>query len=89
LVPRLVMKPSEDTRGQALIGASAKVADGFFWIALSAAEADIATNLKLMREATWVDMPIVYENGQRAILTMEKGTPGTRAFETALASWGG
>jgi hypothetical protein len=88
-VPRLVMKPSEDTRGQALIGASAKVADGFFWIALSAAEADIATNLKMMREATWVDMPIVYENGQRAILTMEKGTPGTRAFETALASWGG
>lgn len=88
-VPRLVMKDSEDARGQPLIGASAKVADGFFWIALSAAQSDVATNLKLMRDANWVDLPMVYENGQRAILSMEKGTPGARAFEAALTSWGG
>lgn len=88
-IPRLVMKNAEDSRGQPLIGASAKVADGFFWIALSAAESDVAANLKLMREANWVDLPMVYENGQRAILSMEKGTPGARAFETALTTWGG
>ena len=35
-IPRLVLKPSEDARGQPLIGATAKVADGLFWIALSA-----------------------------------------------------
>ena len=37
-IPRLVLKPTEDARGQPLVGAAAKVADGFFWIALSAAE---------------------------------------------------
>ena len=44
-VPRLVLKPSEDARGQPLVGASAKVADGFFWIALSAVDADVNANL--------------------------------------------
>ena len=44
-VPRLVLKPREEARGQPLIGASAKVADGFFWIALSGDDADVASNL--------------------------------------------
>ncbi len=88
-VPRLVLKTAEDARGQPLIGASAKVAEGFFWIALSALDADIQSNLTLLRERGWIDLPLVYETGQRAILTFEKGTPGERAFESALAAWTG
>lgn len=88
-VPRLVMKPAEDARGQPLVGASAKVADGFFWIALSGVQADIEANMGLLRDRSWFDLPLVYENGQRAILTFEKGTPGERAFEKALALWTG
>jgi hypothetical protein len=86
-VPRLVLKLSEDERGEPLIGAAAKVADGFFWIALSAAEADVARNLRLLRERPWIDLPIVYETGQRAILTFEKGPQGTEVFENAFAAW--
>jgi hypothetical protein len=86
-IPRIVLKPTEEERGQPLVGAAAKVADGFFWIALSAAEPDIASNLSLIRERNWIDLPFVYENGQRAILTFEKGTPGERVFEKALAAW--
>jgi hypothetical protein len=88
-VPRLVMKPGEDARGQPLIGASAKVADGFFWIALSGVEADITANLGLMKDREWIDLPLVYENGQRAILTFEKGNPGDRVFDKALTAWAG
>lgn len=88
-VPRLVLKPSEEARGQPLIGASAKVADGFFWIGLSSEAADLASNLKLLKERTWIDLPLVYETGQRAILTFEKGTPGERVFERALTAWAG
>jgi hypothetical protein len=88
-VPRLVMKAAEDARGQALVGASAKVADGLFWIALSAADADVTNNLKSLRENPWVDIPMIYGTGQRAILTFEKGNPGQQAFQTAMASWGG
>jgi hypothetical protein len=86
-VPRLVFKTSEDERGLPLIGATAKVADGFFWIALSSAENDVQQNLQLMRERLWIDVPLVYESGQRAILTFEKGTPGQRVFEKAFAAW--
>jgi hypothetical protein len=88
-VPRLVLKPTEDARGQPLIGASAKVADGFFWIALSGVDRDVASNVALMRDRSWIDLPLVYETGQRAILTFEKGTPGERVFEKTLAAWAG
>ncbi len=88
-VPRVVFKPSEDARGQPLIGASARVADGFFWIALSGIEADVNLNLNLLRERVWIDIPLVYENGQRAILTLEKGAPGAQVFERALTAWTG
>ena len=87
-IPRIVLKPTESARGQPLVGAAAKVADGFFWIALSAADNDIASNLSLMRERNWIDLPFVYENGQRAILTFEKGPEGEAAFQQALAAWG-
>lgn len=87
-IPRIVLKPTEGARGQPLVGAAAKVADGFFWIALSAAENDIASNLSLMRERNWIDLPFVYENGQRAILTFEKGPDGEAAFQQAFAAWG-
>ncbi|MEO8667736.1 MAG: hypothetical protein ABI399_04415 [Bauldia sp.] len=87
-VPRLVMKAAEDARGQALVGASAKVADGLFWIALSAAENDINNNLKMLRENAWIDVPIVYGTNQRAILTFEKGATGAEIFRTAMESWG-
>jgi hypothetical protein len=86
-IPRLVFKLSEGDRGLPLIGAAAKVADGFFWIALSSAESDLNQNLQLMRERQWIDLPIVYHTNQRAILTFKKGTPGDRVFQRAFAAW--
>lgn len=87
-VPRLVLKADENERGEPLIGAAAKVADGFFWIALSAAADDVRKNLELLRQRSWIDLPLVYETGQRAILTFEKGLQGAEVFENAFAAWG-
>ncbi len=42
-------------------------------------------NLELLKERAWFDIPIVYNNGRRAILVVEKGTPGERAFKEAFA----
>jgi hypothetical protein len=86
-VPRIVMKPTDEARGQPLVGAEAKITDGFFWIALSASEADISANLALLREREWIDLPFVYETGQRAILTFEKGPQGDQVFQKAMAAW--
>ncbi len=73
---------------QPLDGAAAKVADGYFWIAFANDGPTMQQNIALLRERNWIDIPIVYDNDQRAILTLEKGTPGQRVFDKAFAAWG-
>jgi hypothetical protein len=87
-VPGVLMKQAEQTRGSPLGGAAAKVTSGYFLIGLSAVEGDMQRNLQLLKERGWFDIPIVYNNGRRAILAIEKGTPGERAFEEAFRAWG-
>lgn len=87
-VPGILMKQAEQTRGSPLAGLAVKVTSGFFLVGLSAVEADQQRNLQLLRERSWFDIPIVYGNGRRAILAVEKGNPGDRVFAEAFARWG-
>jgi len=87
-VPGILMKQAEQTRGAPLAGLAVKVTSGFFLVGLSAVEADMQRNLQLLKERAWFDIPIVYNNGRRAILALEKGTPGERAFDEAFKAWG-
>ena len=86
-VPGILMKQSEQTRGVPLSGLAVKVMTGFFLVGLSATEADIQRNIQLLKERAWFDIPVVYNNNRRAILALEKGTPGERAFAEAFATW--
>ena len=86
-VPGILMKQAEQTRGTPLAGLAVKVTNGFFLIGLSAVEADVQRNIALLKERAWFDIPIVYSNNRRAILAIEKGTPGERAFAEAFAAW--
>jgi len=86
-VPGVLMKQAEQTRGTPLAGLAVKVTNNFFLIGLSAVESDQARNLQLLKERAWFDIPIVYNNNRRAILAIEKGTPGERVFEEAFAAW--
>jgi hypothetical protein len=87
-VPGVLMKQSEEARGTPLAGLAVKVTNGFFLIGLSAVDADVQRNIQLLKERPWFDIPIVYTNGGRAILAIEKGAPGDRAFADAFAAWG-
>ena len=87
-VPGILMKQAEQTRGAPLAGLAVKVTSGFFLVGLSAVESDMQRNLQLLKERAWFDIPIVYNNGRRAILAIEKGTPGERAFEDVFKAWG-
>jgi len=87
-VPGILMKDSEEVRGMPLAGLAVKVTNGFFLIGLNAADADMQRNLQLLKDRSWFDILIVYNNGSRAILTMEKGQPGARAFADAFKAWG-
>ena len=86
-VPGILMKQAEQSRGQPLSGLAVKVTTGFFLIGLSSVEADRERNVQLLKDRAWFDIPVVYTNNRRAILALEKGTPGERAFAEAFQAW--
>lgn len=84
---RVAMKGSEQEAGNPLIGIPAKIADGFFLVALNDSKAETDANLTLLRRQSWIDIPVVYKSGRRALFTMEKGVPGDKVFEDAMKAW--
>ena len=85
-VPGILMKQAEQAHGTPLTGLAVKVMNGFFVIGLSADDTNAQHNEQLLKECSWLDIPIVYTNGGRAILAIEKGPPGDRAFAEAFAA---
>jgi len=86
-VPGILMKSNENARGIPLAGVGLKVSKGLFLISLSNVAAERARNLQYLKEQSWIDIPIVYANGRRAILAIEKGASGERSFNEALLAW--
>ncbi len=86
-VQRIAMKSTEQDRGNALIAVPAKITDDFHMIALNDFPDALKTNLELMRTRDWIDIPVSYRNGRRALLTLQKGADGKAAFDSALREW--
>jgi hypothetical protein len=86
-IPGVLMKEAESTSGVPLAGVGVKVATNFFLISLSPVDADMQRNVQLLKERSWFDIPVVYNDGHRATLAIEKGTAGERAFSDAFAAW--
>jgi hypothetical protein len=87
-VPTILMKQAEQARGAPLAGLVVKVTPTFFLVGLQSGEGEAQHNIQLLKERPWFDIPIVYANNRRAILAVEKGTPGERAFAEAFKTWG-
>jgi hypothetical protein len=87
-IPGVLMKQSESTRGVPLAGLAVKVTTNFFLIGLQSGDTDRTRNIQLLKERGWFDIPVVYNDGRRAIIAIEKGTPGDRAFARAFEAWG-
>ena len=87
-VPGILMKSNEQARGTPLSALAVKVTDGFFLVGLSNVDSERSRNLQLLKERSWFDVPLVYVNQRRAIIAIEKGAPGERAFNEAFAAWG-
>jgi hypothetical protein len=87
-VPNVLMEDTEQKSGAPLTGLRVKVTNGFFLVGLSSVESDVKRNVQLLKERPWLHIRMVYNNGQRALLAIEKGVPGDRVFEEALNAWG-
>ncbi|WP_279477717.1 hypothetical protein [Aureimonas sp. SK2] len=88
-VQRLALKPTEQARGEPLIGVAGKISDGFFIIALNDLPQAVQSNLALLGREEWIDIPIAYASGQRALMSIEKGITGDRIFREAIEAWNG
>jgi hypothetical protein len=88
-VLRVSFKSSEQETGSPLIGMPAKIADGFFLVALNDSKPEMDSNMSLLQRQSWIDVPIVYKSGRRALFTMEKGLPGEKVFAEAIKAWQG
>ncbi len=90
-VPGVLMKSNEQARGTPLAGYAVKVTDGLkalFLVGLSNIDSERSRNIQLLKERSWFDVPLVYINQRRAIIAIEKGAPGERAFNEAFMAWG-
>ncbi len=65
-----------------------RVTPGFFLVGLSAQEMDRQRNLGLLITRNWLDLPMVFSNGRRGILALEKGVPGRPGVPPGLRRLG-
>jgi hypothetical protein len=86
-VQRFAMKDTEQAPGNPLVGVPASFGDGFFLIALTDEKSAIETNLSLLSKQQWIDVPVAYGSGRRALLSFEKGIPGDKVFQEVLKAW--
>ena len=84
---RVAMKRTEQDRGDPLVAVSAQVTEDTYLVALNDFEDVIKKNLELLSTRSWIDMPITYRNGRRALLTLDKGAAGTAVFDAVLKEW--
>ncbi len=81
------MKQNEQDRGDTLISVPAKITDSFFMIALNDYVEAAELNVRLLEERNWIDIPIAYGNGQRAVMALEKGATGAQVFDQVVRAW--
>jgi hypothetical protein len=82
----LFMTLAQGARGNPLIGSHVTTADNHFLYRLSTFPGDMQRNIALLRNA-WLYVPIIYEDGHHAALSLAKGTAGARIFNDAIAAW--
>jgi hypothetical protein len=83
----LQLKNEEAVRGTPLAGLPVPVKDNVFLIGLSNLQGDTERNIDLLRTRNWIDLPIRFASGQRAILSFEKGVSGEQVVNEAFNQW--
>ena len=86
-VQRITFKNTEQDPGSALIAVPAPIDTNIFLVALTDAATAVQTNTALMLSQGWIDIPMQYVSGRRALITLEKGAAGDRVFSEVFDAW--
>ncbi|MCB4771008.1 hypothetical protein LGR54_20575 [Ancylobacter sp. Lp-2] len=87
-VPGIQAMASEGAQGAPLRGLAVRVAPGYFLVGLLSGDREQQYNMSMLFSRGFLNVPVVFENGRRAILVVEKGAAGEEAFRTAFTAWG-
>lgn len=80
-------KTEENARGVPLAGLPVAVSESVFLVGLSNLPNDVERNVDLIRNRPWIDLPVRYDNGRRAVIALEKGATGERVIAEAFKGW--
>jgi hypothetical protein len=83
-VQRVALKPDEASRGNALIAVPIRGSDKLHLIGLSGSPDAVKANADLLKTRDWIDIPIAYKNGRRALLTLHISPIGHQALAAVL-----
>ena len=86
-LPLVGFKGTLGTAARPLVAVPAKITDAYFLVGLNNLATAVESNLELMGEEDFMDVQLVYGNGRRATLTVEKGAKGDEVFDEVLAAW--
>lgn len=78
------MRQTGNLRGDALIGAVSQPAPGQFHMLLSQTAVDFDRNIKLLLSRLWIDIPVQFASGRKAVLTFTTGKVGLDSIYAAL-----
>ena len=83
----LQAKDEEGARGSPLSGLPVRVRENLFLIGLSSLRNDVDRNTDLLLHRNCFDLGLRYANGQRAVVTFEKGNTGAQVMQRAFEQW--
>ena len=81
------MRVEDDPTGAPLAGAPVPIMPNYFLIGLSNNDKMSARNMELLRDRSWVDIPMALSSGRIAKLTFEKGPSGNQALIQTMQNW--
>ena len=82
------MRIEDSPTGAPLAGAPVPIMPNYFLVGLSNNDKMSARNMELLRDRSWIDIPMALSSGRIAKLTFEKGPSGERAIAQAIQGWG-
>lgn len=82
-----VFKQEETGAGTPLSGLVVPVTENIFLIGLANLSTEVTRNMDLLRTRAWVEIPMRFTNGRRAVINFEKGVSGDRTINEALNAW--